>query len=168
MGGLFGDPWKIDNVVEGDLPRVAAELQFPLNDQDLSEPEAIIAYINSVASGMQPLDSDLTAIAALATTSFGRGLLVLANAAALRSAAGLIIGTDVQAQDSDLSAIAALATTSFGRGLLTLASAASGWGSPTGTATRTTFDTATVTLPQAAEHLKAVIDDLKTLGLFSA
>ena len=33
-------------------------------------------------SGYQPLDSDLTAIAALSTTSYGRALLTLANAAA--------------------------------------------------------------------------------------
>lgn len=56
----------------------------------------------------QPLDSDLTAIAALSTTSFGRGLLALADAAALRSAAGLVIGTDVQAQDVELAALAGL------------------------------------------------------------
>jgi hypothetical protein len=37
----------------------------------------------------QPLDSDLTAIAALSTTSFGRALLTLASAAAGRSALGL-------------------------------------------------------------------------------
>lgn len=35
-----------------------------------------------------------------------------------------------------------------------------GWGAPTGTATRTTFDTATVTLPQLAERVKALLDDL--------
>ncbi len=37
----------------------------------------------------QPLDSDLTAIAALATTTFGRGLLTLANQAALKAATGI-------------------------------------------------------------------------------
>jgi len=37
----------------------------------------------------QPLDSDLTAIAALSTTSFGRALLELADAAAGRTALGL-------------------------------------------------------------------------------
>lgn len=48
------------------------------------------------ASGQfQPVDSDLTAIAALSTTSFGRSLLVLADAAALRSGAGLVLGTDI-------------------------------------------------------------------------
>jgi hypothetical protein len=34
-----------------------------------------------------------------------------------------------------------------------------GWAAATGTATRSTFDTATVTLPQLAERLKALIDD---------
>lgn len=36
----------------------------------------------------QPLDSDLTAIAALGTTDFGRSLLALANQAALQTAVG--------------------------------------------------------------------------------
>lgn len=40
-------------------------------------------------AAFQPLDSDLTAIAALSTTAFGRGLLALADAAALRTSAGL-------------------------------------------------------------------------------
>lgn len=54
----------------------------------------------------QPLDSDLSAIAALSTTSFGRALLTLANAAALQSAAGLVIGTNVQGFSSRLSSLA--------------------------------------------------------------
>jgi hypothetical protein len=42
-------------------------------------------------SGYQPLDSDLTAIAALATTAYGRALLTLADQAAL----GASVGTEV-------------------------------------------------------------------------
>jgi hypothetical protein len=42
----------------------------------------------ALSANVQPLDSDLTAIAALTTTAFGRGLLELANQAALLSAAG--------------------------------------------------------------------------------
>lgn len=96
----------------------------------------------------QPLDADLTAIATLATTTYGRSLLALADAAAGRSVLGLgsaatsaasafdTAGAAAAAQaasqpvDSDLTAIAALLTTAFGRGLLTLADAA---------AARTTF-----------------------------
>jgi hypothetical protein len=92
--------------------------------------------------GAQPVDTDLTAIAALSTTTFGRALLALADAAALRTAAGLgtaatqastafdAAGAAASAQaasqplDSDLTAIAALATTAFGRSLLTAADAA--------------------------------------------
>jgi hypothetical protein len=90
----------------------------------------------------QPLDSDLTAIAALSTTSFGRSLLELANAAAGRiafalgtaatsntgdfDAAGAAAAAQAASQplDSDLTAIAALTTTTFGRALLTQANAA--------------------------------------------
>ena len=84
-------------------------------------------------AGKQPLDSDLTAIAALTTTEFGRAFLVLANAAAGRTALGL--GTAAveaagafQPNDADLTAIAALTTTEFGRSLLTQASAAAARG----------------------------------------
>lgn len=79
--------------------------------------------------GAQPLDSDLTAIAALTTTTFGRALLALADAAAGRTSLGL--GTAAveaagafQPTDSDLTAIAALSTTSYGRAFLTLADGA--------------------------------------------
>ena len=73
--------------------------------------------------GAQPLDSDLTAIAALSTTSYGRSFLTLADAAAARTLTGAAAASDLaslQPLDSDLTAIAALATTSYGRALLTL------------------------------------------------
>ncbi len=41
------------------------------------------------STAFQPLDSDLTAIAALATTAYGRALLTLANTAALKAATGI-------------------------------------------------------------------------------
>lgn len=101
--------------------------------------------LSAALAAKQPLDSDLTAIAALSTTSFGRSLLELANAAAARTALGAgtsnfdgafnsltgrpttLAGygiTDAQPVDSDLTAIAALTTTSYGRNLLTLVDAA--------------------------------------------
>ena len=45
--------------------------------------------LQSALTGRQPLDSDLTAIAALTTTTYGRSLLTLADAAAGRSSLGL-------------------------------------------------------------------------------
>jgi hypothetical protein len=103
----------------------------------------VTAAIGALSATYQPLDSDLTAIAALSTTSFGRGFLVLADAAGGRSALSLgtaatadtgtgaanvptITQADARYQplDSDLTAIAALTTTVFGRSLLALADAA--------------------------------------------
>ena len=43
-----------------------------------------------------------------------------------------------------------------------------GWGVPTGTQTRTTFDTASVNLAILAEHVKALIDDLTNHGMIGA
>ncbi|ARB07008.1 hypothetical protein [Microcystis phage MACPNOA1] len=43
-----------------------------------------------------------------------------------------------------------------------------GWGVPSGTATRTTFTTGTVTLAQLAERVKALIDDLTAHGMIGA
>jgi hypothetical protein len=82
------------------------------------------ATITGLLANKQPLDSDLTAIAALTTQAFGRSLLTGADAAAVRALIGAVIGTDVQAYDADLAAIAALSTTAYGRGLLALANAA--------------------------------------------
>lgn len=56
----------------------------------------LVEYIPSAAEtgdpafNYQPLDSDLTAIAAIATTAYGRNLLALANQAALKSATGIV------------------------------------------------------------------------------
>jgi hypothetical protein len=68
-----------------------AEEEFSMRTRD--EDGGEVFYLASAATDgadFQPLDSDLTAIAALATTSFGRTVLTLANAAALRSHAGIV------------------------------------------------------------------------------
>jgi hypothetical protein len=61
---------------------------------------------NAAVAASQPLDTDLTDIAALATTAYGQSFLVLANATAARSYIGAVIGTDVQAFDADLTDLA--------------------------------------------------------------
>lgn len=53
-------------------------------------------------------------------------------------------------------------------GLLTVRDRRTGWTAPTGTATRTAFDTATVTTAQLAERVKALIDNLISHGLIGA
>lgn len=68
-----------------------AEADYSLKVRDVDG--NVVTYLANAntASGpqYQPLDSDLTAIAALATTAYGRGLLLLANQAALKTATGI-------------------------------------------------------------------------------
>lgn len=72
--------------------------------------DAIDAAAASAGVGVfQPIDSDLTAIAALATTAYGRSLLVAADAPALRTLAGTVIGTNVQAYNANLTTFAGIA-----------------------------------------------------------
>lgn len=74
----------------GDLIRYNGSAWVDYPDSNYAAASALASYLTTAAaaSTYQPLDSDLTAIAALSTTSFGRSLLALADAAALRSTAG--------------------------------------------------------------------------------
>jgi hypothetical protein len=56
---------------------------------------AVDADMSAVEAAAQPLDSDLTAIAALTTTAYGRSLLELADAAAGRTALAAAAGADL-------------------------------------------------------------------------
>ena len=60
------------------------------------------------------------------------------------------------------------AKTFLAQGSQVVAARKTGWGAPTGTATRTTFVTSTVTLEELAQRLKALIDDLTTHGLIGS
>jgi len=67
-----------------------AEVDFSMRTTDVNG--VLCDYSPTVftsTSAFQPLDSDLTAISALACTSFGRNLLTLANTAALKAATGI-------------------------------------------------------------------------------
>jgi hypothetical protein len=76
------------------------------------------AAIAALPATYQPVDSDLTALASLTTTAFGRSLLTATDASVL------VTTLNAQPSDADLTAIAALTTTAFGRSLLTQANAA--------------------------------------------
>lgn len=68
---------------------VAGE-QYSIRARDADGAEVFYAAnANLAALTFQPLDSDLTAIAALTTTDFGRKLLAQASGAALRNYAGI-------------------------------------------------------------------------------
>lgn len=78
-------------IVNGTTPAAVfmAEDDYSMRVTDAQD--VLVFYSPSVytnTSGFQPLDSDLTAIAALGTTSYGRALLILANQAALQAAVG--------------------------------------------------------------------------------
>jgi hypothetical protein len=68
---------SLRSLVDADIPAAIAR------DSEVS------SAISALSTVYQPLDADLVAIAALTTTPFGRGLLELANAAALRTSAQL-------------------------------------------------------------------------------
>lgn len=79
--------------------------------------------VSAAGTGYQPLDSDLTAIAALTTTTFGRSLLTQADAAAARST----IGAGTSSFDGAYSSLSGVPTTLSGYGItdaLTAATAA--------------------------------------------
>lgn len=108
----------------------------------------------------QPSDTDLTAIAALSTTSFGRSFLTLADASSGRtyinaetSGAAASAQAASQPLDSDLTAIAGLVTTTYGRSKLTLADAA---------ADTAQLNVATTSL----KGLMAFLDKLKLDGIW--
>jgi hypothetical protein len=63
----------------------------------------------AAATLYQPLSANLTALSGQASTGYGRGLLNLSDATALRSYAGAVIGTNVQAWSANLDAWSALA-----------------------------------------------------------
>lgn len=78
---------------------------------------SIINALNEVKAGAQPSDADLTAIAALATTAYGRNFLVLANQAGLQALLGL--DTDVAlAANSDAKIATQRAVKAYADGLL--------------------------------------------------
>lgn len=92
---VYGTHWDEDHVVEG--LDIGTDVQAHDATLDALSGKALLGtgdiVLSSTLGGYQPLDSDLTAIAALTTTGYGRALLALADAAALRTAAALATTT---------------------------------------------------------------------------
>jgi hypothetical protein len=92
-------------------------------------------------------------------------------AARLTSAGNLLIGNTTGTER--LSVTGKIQLTATGDSYMVgtnnvVGSRKTGWAAPTGTATRTTFATSTVTTEQLAERVKALIDDLTSHGLVGA
>lgn len=80
------------HIVNGSDPAqvYVAEADYSIRTRNIDNEEIVfITSVNVDVAQFQPLDSDLTAIAALATTSYGHALLTLANQAALKAATGI-------------------------------------------------------------------------------
>ncbi|BBF70181.1 hypothetical protein [Sphingomonas bisphenolicum] len=93
LDGSTNKAWLLSQVAAYVAAYMAGVAPATLNE--ISELAAALGndpnYATTIAAalgGKQPLDSDLTAIAALSTTTWGRALLTLADAAALRSLLG--------------------------------------------------------------------------------
>ena len=126
-------------VVNGENPAFVflnqANYSMTIRDADA----VLVQYIPSAmdtgdpAANYQPEDADLTAIAALATTAYGRNLLTLANQAALKAATGIVdclplvggtVSGAIQRQGSGAHLFHATAGLASGRVFLTAAGAA--------------------------------------------
>lgn len=104
LGGTYPDPsFAVDMATQAEVDTAIAAAISGLVDtapgtlDTLNELAAALGddpnfatTVTSALAGKQPLDSDLTSIAALTTTAFGRSLLELANAGALAVAAGAV------------------------------------------------------------------------------
>lgn len=124
-GAVAGDAFDMDNMAEGDDTKIMtaderSKLAGIEAGADVTNAANVAAAGALMSGGLgsvtQPYDADLAAIAALTTTSYGRALLALADAAALAAAAGLAtsdapqfagVGINATADTTDRLAIAA-------------------------------------------------------------
>jgi hypothetical protein len=104
--------WKNSVLLPGDVgAATAAQGSLAATAVQPAELASTLSSYLTIANGAltyQPLDGDLTAIAGLSTTTYGRSFLALANAAAGR--AWLELGTAATASTGDFATPAALTT----------------------------------------------------------
>ena len=89
---VTGSPLSIVN--SGTSSAAVFDFVIPSGGGGVSPPFAIsdTTGLQSALDGKQPLDADLTSIAALTTTSYGRGLLTLVDVATLKTSLTLVKG----------------------------------------------------------------------------
>lgn len=94
--------------------------------------------------------------------SAGGGLITLGDDTSVTG--GLNVGSASGASTGQIKTSGQINTTSnyATNSTVVMSTRRTGWGQPTGTATRSTFATSTVTLSQLAERVKALIDDLNS------
>lgn len=99
-GEIRGDALRADGqttntiaLFDGSRYVVSADTATYPNLTELANVKGLNNPIQPQIAGKQPLDSDLTAIAAIATDSFGRGLLIQTSAANVRSYIGAGTGS---------------------------------------------------------------------------
>jgi|LakMenEpi03Aug12_release.lakeMendotaPanAssembly.Ray.scaffolds.fasta_scaffold212219_3 hypothetical protein len=133
---------------------------------------SIIFYKKRDASGNQSVAAGITATGVYTSEKLQ---FYVGSASSLGSSPKMTIqvdgnvgiGTVSPSQKLDVNGSAK--ATSFFVGTNQVVSARrTGWAVPTGTATRTTFATSTITLSQLAERVKGLIDDLTAHGLIGA
>jgi hypothetical protein len=98
-------------IASANLTNWSATTLFSTNG--LASSADVVNATNGLYSVVQPLDSDLTSIAALTTTAFGRGLLDDADASAVRTA----IGAGTSSFDGVFASLASKPTTIAGYGI---------------------------------------------------
>jgi len=125
----------------------------------LSAPGLTLAAPLAVADG-----GTGAASAAAARGNLGLGSIATQSAAAVAIGGGTIAG---------LASLAVTGDADVGGdyrvdGIRVVTNRRTGWGAPTGTASRNTFETSGATVGQLAQRLKALIDDLTAHGLIGA
>jgi hypothetical protein len=120
---LSSERTKLTGIQAGAEVNVNADWNAVLGDaQILNKPTTLAGY---GITDSQPLDTDLTAIAALTTTSFGRGILTQADGAAIRT----YIGAGTSSFDGNYNSLSNIPTT------FTPSSHNQAWSTITGTPT---------------------------------
>lgn len=156
---------KVYRLVKG-TPLTHAEMDNNIQElDDLKMDKTVLTANNTVL--VKDNSGDLVALEITAETILGRkstGEIVALTKAEVKEILAIVIddidtlqtALDSKSDDGHSHTLAEVGITPD-----------SGWGNPTGTADKTVFDTGTVTTAQLAGRVKAIIDTLKTQGIFT-